>query len=140
LKDKDEQKKTDPLLVAFLDKHTIRSAVSRAGIFRPDDANVLKGALCGVKFSQAQIQCVERWILKHDPYQGGGVSVRDRLLAFDKFVDSEITKCGIAAWLVGAVREFEECVRILQRQFSADIVLPLVRAVFVAFLTVKALD
>lgn len=128
----------DPRLVAFLDKNTVSSAALRAGIFQPDDTVVLKETTRGLEFTHSQIAVLERWVVIYDPYQGKGMGVRDRLGALDRFVDCELAKYEGAAWLTGAVRQFSEYVIQQRRKKGANIALPLVRAVFVVLLTIKA--
>ncbi len=128
----------DPLLADFFRRRVIDATPGRRGIFHTDDIVVLKLAMKGRMFSREDIVELDAWVREYDPYQGGVLSTRERLARLDEFVEDQLRKVGSPTWLSDPLKSFERMVEDKKKRGLTEVRPRLLRAVFVALLTVRA--
>ena len=130
--------KDDPRVVALLDRFTMESDVPKPYMFLPDDAVLLTWGLRGHRFSDADLTAIEAWLRENNPLDRKSWSVRESMRRLDAFVEEQLAKVSDPSWLRDPLTTFGARVKSAQRVQGADCNPRLLRAVFVAFMTIRA--
>lgn len=134
-----EKPQDDPRVIALLDRFTIDSEVpGKKYMFLPDDATVLTWGLRGQTFSDADLQEVEDWLAKNNPLDNKPGGTKESMRRLDTFVYEQLERVSNPSWLQDPLHRFSAQVRTAQRTLGADCNPRLLKAVFVAFLTIRA--
>lgn len=129
----------DPRVVALLERFTLNSRVfGRKYIFCPDDATLLTWGLRGRTFSDADLEAVEAWLRENDPTSDRFQGVADWLCRLDAFVVEQLARVVNPAWLQDPLNAFAAQIRAAEREHHVWCNPRILKAVFVAFLTIRA--
>lgn len=133
---KREKPKDDPRVIALLDRFTIGKA--RDYMLRHDDATLLTWGLRGQVFSDADLQAVEVWLRGNNPLDPQPWDVYESMHRLDAFVAEQLAKVSDPKWLQDPLNVFTAQINSAVRVQLADCNPRLLKAVFVAFLTIRA--
>lgn len=129
----------DPRVVALLTRLTINSKeMGKDYMFCPDDATLITWGLRGYTFSDADLEAVDAWLRENNPIGHPRRTVSESLCWLDAFVAEQLAGVANPAWLQDPLNVFTAQTRAIMREHCVSCNLRILRAVFVAFLTIRA--
>lgn len=127
-----------PILAAFLDGLTFEKAPGSFLLKSQEEAELLNRSFAGIAFSHEDLDAVEAFFRTRDPYVPDAVTQLQHWDALEKFVEQELARVGASAWLQVPLHQLEERVDHAKRTKGAACNLLVLRAFFVALMTIRA--
>ncbi len=130
--------KDDPRVVALLQRLTPGMAASNVTILIADEVNVLRQGLCGLSFTDADLEAIEAWIHEHVLFQPSKQSRADYVRGLNALVEQKLQEVENPRWLMEPLHVFTRLIDTVAKKYDAGLKRQTLRAIFVAFLTIRA--